>query len=80
MDVQELEKGMEKMLNAYDAPSAVAADAFDMEEGKSTDVRRKKVQPKQPAKATGKRTRASQRKHGASYKILIHMSLCWHAP
>lgn len=64
--MQELEKGMEKMLNAYDVASDSPRDEMDAEEGKVGDGKKKKTQPAkaQAARATGKRTRASQRKQG----------------
>ncbi len=62
--VQELEKGMEKMLNAYDGASGSLPEDMEAEEEKGADGKKKKAAKPQATKATGKRTRASQRKQG----------------
>ena len=57
---------MEKMLNAYDGASSSPQDEMEAEEEKIPDDKKKKAAAfKAPAtRATGKRTRASQRKQG----------------
>ena len=65
---------MEKMLNAYDEPSSSSPFQEDMATADSkaaTEPKKKKPQAKAPApvKATGKRTRASQRRQGPSLSL-----------
>lgn len=57
---------METMLNAYDGPSSSPQEELEAESSKALDAKKKKPLPqaRAPAKATGKRTRASQRKQG----------------
>lgn len=77
--LQELEKGMENMLNAYDGPSSSPQDEMEAEEEKAADSKKKKAAaPKaQASRATGKRTRASQRKQGDLHGWLTADSLCY---
>ena len=63
--LQELEKGMANMLDAYNGPKNEMPEDINEEEDRPKDNRKKVAQAKQPARATGKRTRASQRNAGA---------------
>ena len=66
---------MEKMLNAYDGASSSPQDEMEAEEDKNADSKKKKAAAsKAPAtRATGKRTRASQRKQGVDKQLCTRM-------